>query len=144
MSSTTDALVKVIDIENAAIFAYGVSTAFIGTADRNAVGEYIAEHRVQRDQAAASLTALGGKPPVSAAGYELGVDVTGRDSAATVLLTAETDCARAYRALLEQSSVPDIRRQAVDALTGCALRAARWRGVLGKTPVTEAFPGGAS
>ena len=141
MSDTTTALTNAVDAENAAIFTYGVATAFIGTGGRREVGEYVAAHRVRRDELAADLTAAGGTPPEAAVGYTLPVQVTGPESAATVLLDAEEECARAFRAMAEQVDTPELRRRAVDGLTDCALRAAHWRVALAQSPVTVAFPG---
>ncbi|GAA4741133.1 ferritin-like domain-containing protein [Gordonia alkaliphila] len=139
--STIEALENAIDAENAAIFTYGVSTAFIGSGDRAAVGEYIAAHRVRRDELNEDLVALGAPARQAAAGYRLPVEVTGPDSAATALLGAETECARAFRAMAEQVDTAALRVRAVDGLTDCALRAAQWRRSLGRSPVTTAFPG---
>lgn len=142
--STTDAVSAAVDAENAAIFTYGVTTAFIGAAQRPTVGEYVAAHRVRRDQLNEDLVAAGGEAQQMAPGYRLPVQVTGPESAATAALDAETECARAYRAMAEQVDSAELRRRAVDGLTECALRAAHWRGVLDQTPVTTAFPGGES
>lgn len=141
MSPTVDALDHAVDAENAAIFTYGVTTAFIGSAERGAVAEYVAAHRVRRDQLNHDLTALGAPVQLAATGYELPVQVTGPESAAAVLLAAEEECARAYRAMAEQVDRPELRQRAVDGLTDCALRAAHWRIVLKRSPVTTAFPG---
>lgn len=141
MSQTTDALDDAIDAENAAIFTYGVTTAFIGSAERTTVGRYVAAHRVRRDELNSDLTALGGQPPAAAAGYTLPVEVTDTTSAATVLLDAETECARAYRALLERVDRDELRRRGVDGLTASARNASHWRAVLGESPVTVSFPG---
>ncbi|WP_440713492.1 ferritin-like domain-containing protein [Gordonia sp. FQ] len=141
MSDDRKALDNAIEAENAAIFTYGVTTAFIGTAERVTVGQYVAAHRVRRDELNADVTAAGGTPPQSAAGYRLPVNVTDATSAATVLLDAEQECARAYRALLEQAGKTELRRRGVDGLTASAGYAAHWRGVLGQSPVTVPFPG---
>ncbi|GAC58674.1 hypothetical protein GOHSU_45_00400 [Gordonia hirsuta DSM 44140 = NBRC 16056] len=141
MSDTVAALTEAIDAENAAIFTYGVTTAFAGTGQRRTVGEYVAAHRIERDQLGVDLTAAGGTLPQAAAGYTLPVEVTDPESAATVLLAAEQECARAYRAMAERVDTAALRRRAVDGLTGCAVRASHWRAALGQSPVTVAFPG---
>lgn len=141
MTNDLQALGQAADAENAAVFTYGVTTAFIGPAARRAVVEYIAAHRVQRDQVNAVIVAAGGTEHSAAAGYVLPIEVTDTRSAATVLLQAENDTARAYRVLAEEGTTTQIRRLAVDGLTACALRAAHWRGVLRESPTTTAFPG---
>ncbi|WP_026917691.1 ferritin-like domain-containing protein [Gordonia shandongensis] len=139
--SQNSALATAADAENTAIFAYGVATAFTTADDRSAVAEYIAAHRVRRDELNARLLTAGESERTPAAGYTLPVDVTDDASAATALLAAETECATAYRALLEQADEQAVRRTAVDALTECALRATRWRSVSRTSPLTVPFPG---
>lgn len=143
MSTDVTALTTVIDAENAAIFAYGVATAFTSSASRSTVAEYIAAHRVARDRANAAILTVGGTEQVPAAGYTLPKPVDSAASAGAVLLDAEETLARAYRALLEQASTADLRRIGVDGLTASALRAAYWRGALKESPVTVALPGSA-
>ncbi|MFT3714954.1 MAG: ferritin-like domain-containing protein [Gordonia sp. (in: high G+C Gram-positive bacteria)] len=139
--TNADALKNAIDAENAAIFTYGVTTAFIGPAERGTVAEFIADHRIRRNELNDDLTAAGGGTEPPAPGYDLPTPVTDPKSSATVLLAAEEDCARAYRAMLEQVDDAGLRRRAVDALTSSAKRSAHWRGVLGQSPATVPFPG---
>ena len=80
--------------------------------------------------------------PLPAAGYQLPFSVTGPIGAAKLAVRMESDCAVAWRAVLEQSGSEQDRGFALTALTQSALMAARWRQVLGAWPVTEAFPGG--
>lgn len=136
-----DALTTAVDAEFAAIFTYGLTTAFVGTDERDAVGEYIAEHRVRRDALNAALVSAGSAEQVPASGYTLPFDVTDDASAVKALLQAETTCASAYRALVEQAEDGKARRLGVDGLTDCAMRIAFWRGVAGLSPSTVALPG---
>ncbi|MGV9824675.1 ferritin-like domain-containing protein [Gordonia sp. NPDC003429] len=141
MSATTDALVDAADAENAAIFTYGVMTAFVSAARRVTVADYTAEHRAARDAVDAAITAAGGTPPEAAAGYTLAAPITDSVSAVRAGLSAENDCAVAYRVVLEQADSEAARRLGVDGLIASALRAARWRVVLRESPATVAFPG---
>ncbi|MBD0861299.1 ferritin-like domain-containing protein [Gordonia sp. zg691] len=136
-----DPLAVAADAENAAIFTYGVITAFVAAARRRTVAENAAEHRARRDEIDRAIVAAGDTPPLPAAGYTLPVEVTGPESAARAALAAEEDCARAYRALLEKAGNETGRRIGVDGLTESAVRAAGWRAALRETPVTVAFPG---
>ncbi|MEO9328735.1 ferritin-like domain-containing protein [Gordonia aurantiaca] len=136
-----DPLVAAADAENAAIFTYGVITAFVAASRRRMVSDLEAQHRARRDEIAHAITAAGGTPPVAAAGYTMPIDVTGPESAARIALIAEEDCATAYRALLEQADDEAGRRIGVDGLSESAVRAAAWRVVLKESPVTVAFPG---
>lgn len=137
----TEAINNAVDAENAAVFTDGVITAFTTGDVRTAVAEQIAEHRVRRDQLNEALLEAGQPEQTAAAGYKLPVDVTDQASAATAALAAETDCEKAYRALLEQAEAAPVRRIAVDGLTDSAVRASYWRGIAKISPLTEAFPG---
>lgn len=141
MSATTDALGKAVDAENAAIFTYGVITAFVSGSRRAAVSRDVAAHRARRDALAEAIRSSGAKAPEAAAGYTLPVAVADSGSAARAALAAESDCEAAFRALLEKAGSADARRLGVDGLTETALRAARWRVELRVLPTTEAFPG---
>lgn len=136
-----EALVTAVDSEFAAIFTYGLTTAFIGSDHRDTVGEFIAEHRVRCDALNAALVSAGEPEQVPAAGYTLPFEVTDDTTSVTALLQAETTCASAYRALVENAESPEIRRLGVDGLTECASRIAYWRGVSGQSPTTVPFPG---
>lgn len=141
MSDSTSALGAAVDAEHAAVFTYGVLTAFTTGERRDIVATDIAEHRARRDEGNRALVAAGAPARESAAGYVLPVNVTNATTAATAALDVETDTAAAYRALAERGDSPAIRRLAVDGLTECALRAAYWRAALGQSPVTVALPG---
>lgn len=141
MTTTTDALAAAVDTEDAAIFTYGVSTAFVSTARRSTVAEYVAAHRVRRNELVAALTAAGAPAPQAAAGYTLPVDVDDSVTAVRALLAAEVDCTVAYRALIEQSEDAAARRMGLDGLTESTVRAANWRVALRESPVTVPFPG---
>ena len=66
--------------------------------------------------------------------------------AAKLAVRMESDCAVAWRAVIEQARAgtdgEQDRSLGLTALTECAIMAARWRRVLSAWPVTEAFPGG--
>ncbi|MBD0020982.1 DUF4439 domain-containing protein [Gordonia pseudamarae] len=141
MSTTTDALRTVVAAEHAALFTYGVITAFTTSTRRRTVDEFGAEHRAARDTAADAMRSADATPPDQEPGYTLPVEVTDPTSAATVALAAETDCALAYRALLEQADSTAARRIGLDGLTASATRAAQWRAALKQSPYTVAFPG---
>lgn len=141
MSNTIDALRAAADAENAAIFTYGVITAFVSQSRRNTVDQNIAAHRTARDAVNSAITKAGGTPPQPAAGYTLPVTVNDPVSAGTVALAAEVDCTVAYRALLENADSVATRTLGVDQLTASARRAADWRVALREKPSTVAFPG---
>ena len=88
------------------------------------------------------LTQQSAKVPPPAAGYQLPFVVKNYVGAAKLAIRMESDCAVAWRAVLEQSDSEQDRAFASTALTQSAVTMARWRQVLGAWPVTEAFPGG--
>lgn len=141
MTRTTDALTVALTAENAAIFAYGVVAAYAASSRSQTIAEYTAEHRSRREELVAALTAAQVEVPAAAAGYDLSAPITDPASALTVALTAEEDCAVAYRALIEQAEDVSARRLGLGGLTDSAGRAANWRLVLRISPVTVALPG---
>lgn len=138
---TIDALTDVVAAEDAAIFTYGLITAFAAPARRSTIDEYSAEHRAAREEAAQALRDAGVTPPDLAAGYTLPIEVTDSVTAAQAALIAEDDTAVAYRSLLERGTDESARRIGLTGLTASALRAAGWRAALRQSPFTVAFPG---
>ncbi|PKZ67263.1 DUF4439 domain-containing protein [Gordonia terrae] len=139
-ADSDDPLAVAAEAENAAVFTYGVITAFVAASRRRTVADYADAHRARRDEIERAIEAAGNTPPPAAAGYTLPVEVTDPTTAARAALAAEIDCTVAYRALLEQADETG-RRIGVDGLTESSVRAARWRVVLQESPVTVAFPG---
>ncbi|WP_396905989.1 ferritin-like domain-containing protein [Mycolicibacterium phlei] len=137
------ALFDAIAAEHAAIYGYGVVSAHT-TPDTNwLVSESIAAHRERREAALALLDDRSVAGPLPAAGYRLPTTVDTPEQAAKLAVQMENDAATAWRAVVEQATSETDRAFAVAALTQCAVAAARWNQVLGATPVTVAFPGGA-
>lgn len=136
------ALFDAVTAEHAAIYGYGVVSARVMPDQNDLVSQAVAQHRDRREAAMAMLKDRSITAPLPAAGYQLPFAVTGPIGAAKLAARMESDCAVAWRAVLEQSDSEQDRGFALTALTQCALMAARWRQVLGAWPVTEAFPGG--
>ncbi len=139
--TVSDALTAAVRAEDAAIFTYGVLTAFTRNAVRGRVAVDIAAHRVRRRDLAVALTAAGGQVPAPAAGYQLPQPVTDLRSVGRAAVAAENDTAVAHRALVEQADTDALRASGVEGLTGSAVRAVYWRGVAGITPTAVALPG---
>ena len=136
------ALFDAIATEHATIYGYGIVSAHSSADLNELVSDSMAEHRERRE---AALALLGGRPvdpPLPAAGYQLPIDVDSPTDAAKLAVRMEEDAAVAWRAVLEQATSEQDRGFAVTALTQCAVTAARWRRVLGISPVIVAFPGG--
>ncbi|MGV0792645.1 ferritin-like domain-containing protein [Mycolicibacterium sp. XJ1819] len=128
--------------EHATIYGYGIVSAH-STPERNPlVASSMTEHRKRREAALAILESRSVDAPLPAAGYRLPMTVDTPTDADKLALRMEEDAAVAWRAVIEQTDNAQDRAFAVTALTECAVRAARWRRVLGVSPVTVAFPGG--
>ena len=140
------ALFDAVAAEHAAIYGYGMVSAHVMPDDNELVSRSVAEHRDRREAAVALLNEQSVTVPLPAVGYELPIVVNSPADAAKLAVRMESDCAVAWRAVLEQASGEDTaekdRAFAGTALTQCAVMAARWRKVQGAWPVTEPFPGG--
>lgn len=138
------ALYDAVAAEHAAIYGYGLVSAHVMPDDNDLVSKALAEHRDRREAAIGMLNDRSVKLPLPAVGYQLPLVVNTPNSAAKLAIRMESDCAVAWRAVLEQAddTAEQDRTFGVTALTQCAVMAARWRVVLGAWPVTDAFPGG--
>ncbi|MFT3899822.1 MAG: ferritin-like domain-containing protein [Gordonia sp. (in: high G+C Gram-positive bacteria)] len=139
--TVNDSLAAAVRAEDAAIFTYGVLTAFTRYDVRSRVADDIAAHRVRRRDVAEALTAGGGQVPTRAPGYRLPDKVSDLKSAGRAAVDAETETQIAYRALVEQADTDQLRTMAVEALTESAVRAVYWRGIAGISPAAIAVPG---
>jgi Domain of unknown function (DUF4439) len=136
------ALYDAIAAEHATIYGYGIVSAH-STPDLNdLVAKTMLEHRERRETALGMLAARAVGGPLPAAGYQLPMMVGNPTDAAKLAVRMEEDDATAWRAVVEQATNEKDRAFAVTALTQCAVTAARWRRVVGTSPVTVAFPGG--
>ncbi len=139
------ALFDALAAEHAAIYGYGLVSAHTLPTRNELVSEAVAEHRDRRDAMVDLLTERSIAVPLAAVGYQLPMTVETPVDAAKLAVRIESDCAVAWRAVLEQASgdtAEQDRAFAVTALTQCAVMGARWRSALSAWPVTEAFPGG--
>ena len=132
----------VLGAENAAIWVYGLASAFDGEPRvSSAIGDAMNHHRVQRDTVERTLRDAGIAPPAAQPAYTLPQPVTDQKSAITALITAEHDCEVGWRAVLDTADDPNLRRTALDGLTAAATRATRWRITVGQKPSAQSFPG---
>lgn len=136
------ALFDALAAEHAAIYGYGLVSAHVMPDENDLVSESLAQHRDRREAAMALMNEQSVKAPLPAVGYQLPMVVSNAKNAAKLAVRLETDCAVAWRAVLEQTESEKDREFGTKALTQCAVLAARWRTVLGAWPITEAFPGG--
>ena len=142
----TDALQAALAAEHAAIWTYGLVSAFVPAPLVDQLGEAIAAHRARRDATERALIDAGA-PPAPAEPAYLTPPVNDAASAVRLAITAETDAAAAWRSVVERSPAQrspaqrSPREAALDALIDCAVRAVRWRVAAGETRPTVPFPG---
>lgn len=135
------ALQAALATEHAAVWTAGLLTAFLPANLADAVAEGDQAHRARRDVVERLLRDAARVPVPAEPAYALPQPVTDADSGAALALVAETDTAEAWRAVLDRVDGPGLRRLALDGLVDSAVRAARWRLVVGEQPVVPAFPG---
>ncbi|HEV7711934.1 MAG TPA: ferritin-like domain-containing protein [Asanoa sp.] len=134
----TGELPAALAAEYAAIFAYGPIGVRLTGAEQTAARAAEAAHRTLRD--ALVLTLNGTGLPPAAPVYKLPEPIGDRAAALRVAVAVEEKAGAVWRAALTATAGPQ-RRQALDALTGCAVRATRWRRFAKVDPITVAFPG---
>ncbi|GGM38526.1 hypothetical protein GCM10012275_06860 [Longimycelium tulufanense] len=139
-ADAVEAVQRALAVEHAAEWSYGVASAFVSNG-KGLVGEGMDAHRSVRNSTEQMLRDSGATPVPPQPAYRVPKPVTDAASAAALLVIAESDAAAAWRAVLEHSDDPDLRRFAVEALTSAAVLATRWRVVSGQVPHTVAFPG---
>lgn len=128
--------------EHAAVWAYGVASAFLPQDLADERRQAMAAHRSRRDALERRLLAAGAVPVPTQAAYQVRAPIDDADDALRLLVTAEADAAAAWRAVVEFSAPnTGLRTTASGALTDAAVRASRWRAEAGLEPVTVPFPG---
>lgn len=136
------ALCDALAIEHSTIYGYGIVSALSPPSVNDMVVQALGEHRQRRDDVIAMLAARKVTAPVAAAGYQLPMLVGSPADAARLAARMETDCATAWRAVIEHAETADDRAFAANALTQSTVMGARWNRVLGAWPITTSFPGG--
>jgi hypothetical protein len=127
--------------EHAAMWAYGLVTAFMSDELDEAVRTATSMHRARRDVTEVLLADAGQTPRPAEPAYVPPAAVTDQTGAIAVLVVAESDATVAWRAVLDRTDDAALRKTALEALTGSAVQAAKWRRVIGSAPTTPALPG---
>jgi hypothetical protein len=140
-ADSTEAVQQALGAEHAALWVYGLVSAFLPASFVAATNEGSAGHRARRDATERLLAAAGSTPRPAEPAYLPPKPVTDQTSALAVLVVAESDCGVAWRAVLEHTDDAELRRAALTALTESAVRATRWRKAGGITPLSPAMPG---
>jgi hypothetical protein len=135
VTTLTDALTG----EHAAIYGYGVLGAHLTGPALDQARAAEAAHRDRRDALFLKLAAADQSAPAAAPAYTLPFAVTDAGTAVTLATQIEERAGAVWRATL--AGVTGSQRGfALDSLTDCALRAARWRRVAGQVPGTVPLP----
>lgn len=129
-----EAVQSALAAEHAAAYGYGVIGARTSAARAAEAREAHGGHLARRDALARTARELGGSPRPSEAAYTLPFTVRTPDDAERLAAGIEDRVAGAYSDLV-RAAQGQLRREAADALSAAAVRAARWRGV------GVAFPG---
>lgn len=132
---------RALGTEHAAGWCYSFAAAFVGGNSAAAVLDGASAHQARRDSIERLIKDAGTDPVPARPTYAPPKPVTDAVSAEVLLATAESDCAQAWRSLLENTDDADLRRTALDALTASAVRGTRWRLATRERPATVAFPG---
>ncbi|CAM3664049.1 ferritin-like domain-containing protein [Kibdelosporangium persicum] len=138
---SVDAVQQALGAEHAAIWIYGLVSAFLPAAFNNPLNEGVTAHRARRDTLERALTAAKVEPRPPEAAYVSPKPVTDQASSLAVLAIAESDATVAWRSVLEHTDDADLRKTALEALTSSAVRATRWRKTAGATPAHTIMPG---
>ncbi|RIJ70214.1 DUF4439 domain-containing protein [Nakamurella silvestris] len=129
-----------VSVEHAAIWAYGLISAY-SAKDADLIRTNRNGHIFRRDAANDRIAAAGGEPVQPRAAYNLPVDVVDVESARQLARIAESDCAKAWRAVVGGTDSPDLRTFALSGLSDSAVRLAMLRKLSKLTPFTTPFPG---
>ncbi|MGW0390204.1 ferritin-like domain-containing protein [Streptomyces sp. NPDC003042] len=120
--------------EHAAAYGYGVIGARTAPARAGEAREAYGNHLARRDALTRTVRELGGAPQAAQAAYSLPFELRTPGDAERLAAEIEDRVAGAYSDLVRAAD-GQLRREAADALSAAAVRAARWRGV------GVAFPG---
>ncbi|MET8847360.1 ferritin-like domain-containing protein [Amycolatopsis sp. NPDC004625] len=136
-----DPLQGALAAEHAAVWVYGLVSAFLPGDFGDAEKSGAAEHAVRRDLLQSMLSAAGATPVAPEAAYVPKNPVTDAKSASQVVATAEADCASAWLAVIDHTDDAGLRTTALHALVAAARRGTPWRSEAGEKPTAIAMPG---
>lgn len=136
-----EAVQQALGTEHAAIWVYGLVSAFLPASYAEGLDKAAGEHRSRRDATQRMLTAAGTAPRPAEPAYVPPHPVRDEDSAVRLVITAESDAEVAWRGVLERTDDRELRGLALRALISSATRASRWRAEAGQTPSVRALPG---
>ncbi|MGW7193865.1 ferritin-like domain-containing protein [Streptomyces sp. NPDC054838] len=126
-SRPLEAAQSALAAEHAAAYGYGVIGARTAPERAAEAREAYGSHLARRDSLARTVREMGGAPRAAEAAYALPYEVRGPADAERLAAEIEERVAGAYSDLVRAADGP-LRREAADALSAAAVRAARWRG----------------
>ncbi|WP_235925956.1 ferritin-like domain-containing protein [Actinokineospora pegani] len=138
---TLAAVQAALGAEHAAVWVYGLVSAFLPASFNTSIAQGALAHRARRDATERLLGAAGAVPRPAEPAYLPPRPVADQAGALALLVTAEQDATVAWRAVLERTDDVDVRETAAEALVEESVRATRWRIAAGIDPATPAFPG---
>jgi hypothetical protein len=136
-----DPLQAALAAEHAAVWVYGLVSAFLPGDFGDAEKSGAAEHALRRDLLQTMLSAAGATPVAPEAAYVPKNPVTDAKSASQVVATAEADCASAWLAVIDHTDDAGLRTTALHALVAASRRGTPWRSEAGEKPTAIALPG---
>lgn len=140
----TTALQQALAAEHAAVWIYGLVSAFLPDDFAKGLDEGAAAHRERRDAAERVLTAAGTTPEPAEPAYVPATPVTDQASAVAVVAVAESDAAQAWHGVLVRTDDAPLRTMAAHALLASATRGTSWRAEANEQPAAVALPGAAA
>ncbi|MEU3270645.1 ferritin-like domain-containing protein [Saccharomonospora sp. NPDC006951] len=140
-SEALDALQRALAAEHAAVWVYGLVSAFLPADFGRGIDAGAAAHRDRRDACERVLAATGTAPVPAETAYLAPEEVTDEASAVALVITAEQDAAAAWHGVLERTDDAGLRTLACDSLIGSATRGTSWRMEAGRQPAAVALPG---
>lgn len=140
-SDAVDPLQKALASEHAALWVYGLVTAFLPGEFGDALKAGRAEHTARRDVVTQMIEAAGGTPVAPEAAYVPPKPVDDTASAAALVASAEEDSAAAWLGVVTHTDDAGLRKMALQALIAAARRGTPWRQEAGEKPTALAMPG---
>ena len=125
--------------EHAVVYGYGVLGARLDDALRPTARQVSDGHRARRDALTALLLDRGAPAPPALMAYD--VTVAHQSEALALAVRLEEGLAVLWRDLVGGAPELKLRLLGAAGLSEVAVRAARWRLLLGRRPATVALPG---
>lgn len=125
---------------HAAIWTYGLISAYDPEDSGTIRANRIANTQI-RDSTIDLLVSTGAQPVSTEVAYSVPVPISDRATALQVAMLVEKDATNAWRAVIGSTDNYALRKFALIALSGAAVRLTQWRSIAGVVPVTVPFPG---